>query len=53
MTMHEAPSRGDKFTAVAPCCGVPIRDLPEGDGLARDWETPSCGIPVVVEPEAA
>ena len=47
MTTHEAPVRGDKFTAVTTCCGTPLRDLPDTDGLAPDWETPSCGLPVI------
>ena len=47
MTTHRAPLRGDKFTAVAPCCGIPLRDLPAGDGLVPDSDTPTCGLPVV------
>ena len=49
MTTHRAPFRGDKWTAVAPCCRRRVIELPDDEPLVPDWETPTCGLPVTVE----
>jgi hypothetical protein len=40
---HRAPVRGDYLTGVVSCCGRRLPDLPAGDALVVDTDTPTCG----------
>jgi hypothetical protein len=40
---HRARVRGDYLTGVVSCCGRRLPDLPVGDALVVDADTPTCG----------